>query len=126
MPDQLDKHVHRRYDSESTLPRVLFVHCAHDFIAYNYSNQCYFFFYPSIGDFFTESPPFDLEGAYSDSTSSKPLIFILSPGADPTDYLLQLAASKGKEGSGLRIISLGQGQGTVHIAVVFFSFAHVH
>jgi dynein heavy chain len=67
----------------------------------------------TIGDYYTESPPFDLEGAYNDSTSTTPLIFILSPGADPTDYLLQLAASKGKEGSGLRIISLGQGQGPI-------------
>ena len=45
----------------------------------------------SIGDYFTESPPFDLEGAYGDSTNVTPLIFILSSGADPTDYLLQLA-----------------------------------
>ena len=67
----------------------------------------------TIGPYFTESPPFDLEGAYSDSVCTTPLIFILSPGADPTDYLLQLAEAKGKEGSGLRIISLGQGQGPI-------------
>jgi len=67
----------------------------------------------TLGEYFTESPPFDLEGAYNDSVCSTPLIFILSPGADPTDYLLQLAESKGKEGSGLRIISLGQGQGPI-------------
>ena len=67
----------------------------------------------TIGEFFTESPPFDLEGAFSDSASTTPLIFILSPGADPTDYLLQLAQSKGKGGGGLRIISLGQGQGPI-------------
>ena len=66
-----------------------------------------------IGKFFTESPPFDLTGAYSDSQAVSPLIFILSPGADPTDYLLSLAESKGKSGSGLRIISLGQGQGPI-------------
>ena len=67
----------------------------------------------TIGDYYTESPPFDLEGAYADSTAVSPLIFILSPGADPTDYLLSLAESKGKSGSGLRIISLGQGQGPI-------------
>jgi dynein heavy chain len=69
--------------------------------------------YRVLGEYFTESPPFDLEGAYSDSTQVSPLIFILSPGADPTDYLLQLSQSKGKGGSGLRIISLGQGQGPI-------------
>ena len=66
-----------------------------------------------LGDAFTESPPFDLEAAFADSTALTPLIFILSPGADPTDYLLQLAEAKGKSGSGLRIISLGQGQGPI-------------
>ena len=66
-----------------------------------------------IGQTYTESPPFDLEGAYGDSDCVSPLIFILSPGADPTDYLLQLAESKGKGGAGLRIISLGQGQGPI-------------
>ena len=66
-----------------------------------------------LGESFTESPPFDLEGAFSDSTNVTPLIFILSPGADPTDYLLQLAEVKGKGGNGLRIISLGQGQGPI-------------
>ena len=44
----------------------------------------------AIGDYFTESPPFDLNGAYNDSINVTPLIFILSPGADPTDYLLQV------------------------------------
>ena len=48
----------------------------------------------SLGKEFTESPPFDLEGAYNDSTNESPLIFILSPGADPNDYLLALAKNK--------------------------------
>jgi len=40
-------------------------------------------------------------------------VFVLSPGEDPIDYLLKLATAKGKGGPGLRIISLGQGQGPV-------------
>merc|ERR1719181_592851 len=68
-----------------------------------------------LGELFAESPPFDLNAAYDDSTCITPLIFILSPGADVNDYLLALAEEKGKpvlEGK-LRIISLGQGQGPV-------------
>jgi dynein heavy chain len=66
-----------------------------------------------LGEFFTESPAFDLIGAYGDSVNTTPLIFVLSPGADPTSYLLQLADGQGKGNGGLRIISLGQGQGPI-------------
>jgi dynein heavy chain, axonemal len=66
-----------------------------------------------LGDSYTTPPPFDLEGAYADSTSQTPIVFVLSPGADPIDYLLKLAKSKGKAGPGLRMISLGQGQGPI-------------
>ena len=69
-----------------------------------------------MGVFFTESPPFDLEGCYQDSTPSVPLIFVLSPGADITDYLMDLAKAKDKEG--LKIISLGQGQGPIAEALM--------
>ena len=62
----------------------------------------------TMGTTFVESLPFDLEGTSTDSSVVTPLIFILSPGADPTDYLLQLADAKGK-GGGLLSISLGQG-----------------
>jgi dynein heavy chain len=68
-----------------------------------------------LGTEYTESPSFDLEGAFNDSTAETPLIFVLSPGADITDYLVQLGESKGKivtEGS-LKVISLGQGQGPI-------------
>merc|ERR1719506_1513065 len=63
-----------------------------------------------LGEFFTESPPFDLEGCFNDSVNVTPLIFILSPGADPTEYLLALATHKGYL-ERLHFISLGQGQG---------------
>ncbi|KAG1713130.1 hypothetical protein DVH05_000853 [Phytophthora capsici] len=71
-----------------------------------------------LGEFFTESPPFDLGGCYRDSKPETPLIFVLSPGADINDYLLELAKQEGKEGSGLKIISLGQGQGPIAEALM--------
>ena len=44
-----------------------------------------------LGKLFIESPPFDLEGCLEDSTNITPIIFILSPGADPIAYLKNLA-----------------------------------
>jgi len=61
---------------------------------------------------FMESPPFDLEACFQDSTNLTPLIFILSPGADINDYLRTLAVNQGKSDA-LKIISLGQGQGPI-------------
>jgi dynein heavy chain len=70
-----------------------------------------------LGELFTESPPFDLAGAFNDSQATSPLIFVLSSGADPTEYLLALAQEKGY-GDRLHFISLGQGQGPKAEALV--------
>lgn len=69
----------------------------------------------NLGTAFAESPPFDLQAAYGDSACITPLIFILSAGADVNDYLLGLGAQKGKTptNGGLKILSLGQGQGPI-------------
>ena len=63
-----------------------------------------------IGKRFIEPPPFDLGAAFGDSTVSLPLIFILSPGADPVNGLLAYAETAGMADR-LDYISLGQGQG---------------
>ena len=65
-----------------------------------------------LGEKFIESPPFDLLAAYGDSYSTTPIIFVLSPGADPITYLQNLAKLKNME-SRLKILSLGQGQGRI-------------
>jgi len=63
-----------------------------------------------LGPIFIESPPFDLEGCLADSSNVTPIIFVLSPGADPIAYLNALAEKKGMKDK-LHSISLGQGQG---------------
>lgn len=65
-----------------------------------------------LGAKFIESPPFDLEGAANDSSNATPVIFVLSPGADPIADLIQLAKARGLN-ERLKILSLGQGQGRI-------------
>lgn len=58
---------------------------------------------------FIEIPPFEIQKAFEDSHKLTPLIFILSPGADPRIELTNLADKLGLKNS-LMALSLGQGQ----------------
>jgi dynein heavy chain len=64
----------------------------------------------SLGKVFIESPPFDLAASYEDSSAGTPIIFVLSPGADPMSNLQAFAKEKDMDGR-FRVLSLGQGQG---------------
>ena len=55
-------------------------------------------------------PPYNLEEAYNLSTHKKPIIIILSPGANPMEDLRALAVKRNMH-HGLVPISLGKGQG---------------
>jgi hypothetical protein len=53
------------------------------------------FIVASMGHRYIEPPTFDLSLSYRESTHSTPLIFILSPGADPLAVLMKFAEERG-------------------------------
>ena len=57
-----------------------------------------------LGKEFVTPPPFELPSIYRDSTSITPLIFVLSPGSDPLNFLVKFAESKKKS---IDAVSLG-------------------
>uniref|UniRef100_A0A3Q2QRM0 Dynein axonemal heavy chain 7 n=1 Tax=Fundulus heteroclitus TaxID=8078 RepID=A0A3Q2QRM0_FUNHE len=65
----------------------------------------------NMGQAYIEPPTFDLAGSYKDSNCCSPLIFVLSPGSDPT--ALKFADDLEMGGSKIQTISLGQGQGPI-------------
>ncbi|CAG9819075.1 unnamed protein product [Phaedon cochleariae] len=62
-----------------------------------------------LGPQFVEPPVLDIKAVLDESIPQTPLIFVLSPGVDPTTSLIALAETM-KMGSKFQSISLGQGQ----------------
>jgi dynein heavy chain, axonemal len=48
-----------------------------------------------MGKEFVDPPSFDLQASFNDSSTTIPLVFILSPGSDPMDNLLMFAKEHG-------------------------------
>jgi dynein heavy chain len=71
-----------------------------------------------LGNIFVSPPAFDLHGSYNDSTCDSPIVFVLSPGADPMAALLKFASQMSMDGDKFGAISLGQGQGPIAMRMI--------
>ncbi|KAJ4429792.1 Dynein heavy chain 2, axonemal [Periplaneta americana] len=66
----------------------------------------------NLGPQFVEPPVLDIKSVLDDSTAQTPLIFVLSPGVDPTGALIQLAETC-EMTEHFHFLSLGQGQAPI-------------
>ena len=70
------------------------------------------FIVKQMGTKFVSPPVMSHQELYERSSKTTPIVFILSPGADPVNDIQKLSVDMGMDPSLLTFISLGQGQGT--------------
>jgi dynein heavy chain len=69
----------------------------------------------NLGQQYTESPQLNLNAVFQTSDFATPLIFVLSPGVDPTVELSALAKQAGQT---LEVLALGQGQTPIALKLI--------
>jgi len=66
-----------------------------------------------MGEYYITPPHVGFDMIFEESTPTMPVVFILSPGSDPTAELMKLADRQGWGGGKFRYLSLGQNQDKV-------------
>lgn len=74
-----------------------------------------------LGRKYVEPPVLDIKTVFEESVARSPLIFVLSPGVDPTSALIQLADQCRMS---RRFSSLSLGQGQAPIATKYMAFIY--
>lgn len=65
----------------------------------------------TMGDKYVQPPVLDYARILTQSSPGMPMVFVLSPGADPQSDIQNLGEQRGFTGTRFKFISLGQGQG---------------
>lgn len=73
-----------------------------------------------MGEQYVTPPVISFESIWEQSSTSSPIVFILSPGSDPTTDLLKLAERSEFGVSKVKLLAMGQGQEQVNIFQTLF------
>lgn len=79
-----------------------------------------------MGEEFITPPVFNFEAIYEQTKPETPVVFMLSPGSDPTGDLMKLAERHGMMEERFRYISLGQGQEASAFMLLENAISHGH
>lgn len=102
------------WNNMSGFQQMLIIRC----IRADRITSCVIYFITDIlGPSYVEPPVLDVKNVFEESLSRTPLIFVLSPGVDPTSTLMQLAESL-KMSSKFNSLSLGQGQAPIATSMI--------
>lgn len=69
------------------------------------------FIIDQMNDYYVKSPPINYQKIYDQSTEKTPIVFILSPGADPFNDVQKLVDVVGLGQNKFKFLALGQGMG---------------
>ncbi|TPX78384.1 hypothetical protein CcCBS67573_g00352 [Chytriomyces confervae] len=73
---------------------------------------------PNMGEKYVMPPVINYQNIFEQSSPTGPVVFILSPGADPQSDLQKLAENLGFGGNRLKFLSLGQGQAPIALQLL--------
>jgi len=77
-----------------------------------------------MGEKYVTPPVISFESVFEQSSPLSPIVFILSPGADPAGDLGKLAERMGFGGNRLKFLAMGQGQEKVTCGYRYVHLSH--
>ena len=93
-------------------------------------DRCYsavkLFVMARMGDSYVQPPVLDYNRIFAQSNPLFPMVFILSPGADPLHNIQQLGLETGFSGNRFKFLALGQGQAPTAEAMLEQGYARGH
>jgi dynein heavy chain len=79
-----------------------------------------------LSDYYVQPPSLVYDKIFEKSTEKMPIVFILSPGADPQSDVQKLGETLGFSGTKFKFVSLGQGMGPVAQANIETGYQRGH